>query len=602
VFDTPRVNALNEALEALGEEDLALRARLLARLAVSHSLVDVPRSIPYADLAVDTARRSGDPAGLAYALNALYMSRGAPEFLEERIAISDELAEAASVADLPTLVGNAHWDAMFNLLEKGEAAVARRHLEAFDRVAREIRTPTVLWQSESVKGLFALLEGDFDAAQEIADRALALSRRLENPAGGLTFYSIQISRIWQERGSFEQLEAGLKARIADLPHVGWRTRLAYIYAELDRLDEARAEFEYLAKNDFGDIQRDLLWTLSIGYLAEVAAVLGDRRRGERLYELLLPSADRNVVVLNSACNGSVSRQLGLLANALGRPADADRHFADALALHQRLESPPLIARTQYDQARILLARGSPVDREHALQLASRALDTARRLGMARLAEKALWVKLEAQGIAASDTQQSIHAVASQIDHRATDLTRHAAPDGTVTLMFSDIEGFTPMTERLGDLRAHEVVKEHNRIVRERAAAHGGHEVELRGDGFLLAFPSARRALHCAIDLQRALTRRESDLELRVRIGLHTGEVLRDADTFFGKTVIQAFRVADLAVGGEILASSLTRDLVASAGDIRFETSRSVVLKGLEGEHTVYAVTWDAGASAPSDRL
>jgi class 3 adenylate cyclase len=201
------------------------------------------------------------------------------------------------------------------------------------------------------------------------------------------------------------------------------------------------------------------------------------------------------------------------------------------------------------------------------------------------------VKLAAQGVRAGDTQQSIHAVASQVDRATPDLSPHAAPDGTVTLLFSDIEGFTRMTERLGDLRAHEVVKEHNRIVRERTAAHGGHEVELRGDGFLLAFPSARRALHCAIDLQRSLSRREDDLDIRVRIGVHTGEVLRDAETFFGKTVIQAFRVADLAAGGEILVSSLTRELVASAGDLRFEPPRTVTLKGLEGAHTVFAVSW-----------
>jgi class 3 adenylate cyclase len=592
-LDVVRIDALNEALEALGEEDLALRVRLLARLAVAYAMLDIPRSTHYASEAVEAARRSGDPSCLAYALNAQYLTRGAPEFLEERIAISDELAAAAEAAELPQLVGNAHWDAIFNLLEKGDAAAARRHFEAFDRVAREIRTPAALWQRESASGLFALLAGDFDEAQKIADRALALSQRLENRSGGLTFYSIQISRIWQERGSLEQLETVLKQRIADAPHVGWRARLAYIYAELDRLDEARAEFEDLVKRDFEDIQRDMVWTLTIGYLGEIAALLGDTRRSEQLYALLLPHADRNVVVLNSACNGSVSRQLALLAEALGRPADADRHFADALAMNERLESPPLVARVQYDQARTLLQRGSPVDREHALQLASRSLDTARRLGMARLAEKVLAVKLEAQGITASDTRQSIHAVASQVDRNAPDLTRHAAPDGTVTLMFSDIEGFTAMTERLGDLRAHDVIKEHNRIVRERTAAHGGHEVELRGDGFLLAFPSARRALHCAMDLQRALTRREEELEIRVRIGLHTGEVLREADTFFGKTVIQAFRVADLAAGGEILASSLTRELAASAGDVSFGEARTVTLKGLEGSHTVYDVAWQA---------
>jgi len=589
-LDVHRVEALNEALAALSEAD-PLRARLLARLAVSYAILEVDRALTYADQAVEAARRSGDPSGRAWALNAQYMTHGAPEFLEQRIAISDELVEAASAAGLLPLVANAHWDAIFNLLEKGEAAAARRHLEAHGQVARETRIPSLLWLNESARGLFALLEGDFGAAQEIADHALALSRRLENQSGGLAFYSIQISRIWQERGSLEQLETVLKQRIVDQPHVGWRARLAYVYAELDRLREARAEFEDMARRDFDDIQRDLLWTLTIGYLGEIAALLGDTRRGERLYALLLPHADRNVVALNSACNGPVARQLGLLAESIGRPEDADRHFAEALAMSERLESPPLVARVQYDCARTLLARGATIDREHALALAGRSLDTARRLGMQRLAEKVLAVKLEAQGIAASDTQQSIHAVASQVDRRAPDLSAHAAADGTVTLMFSDIEGFTRMTERLGDLRAHEVIKEHNRIVRECTAGHGGHEVELRGDGFLLAFPSARRAVHCAIELQRALTHREGDLEIRVRIGLHTGEVLREAETVFGKTVIQAFRVADLAAGGEILTSSLTRELVASAGDVRFGESRSVTLKGLEGTHTVHAVEW-----------
>ena len=590
-LDQGRVDALEEALGALGDADLVLRARLLARLAVAFMLVDLSRARSYAAAAVECAQRSGEPIARAHALNAKYLAHLGPEFLEERIALCDELAEAASAAGLFVLVGNAHWNAIFNLLEKGEAAAARRHLEGLARVARDTRLSVFAWQYETVRGLFALLEGDFDAAQQHADHAFALSRHFENQFGRLTFYSVQISRIWHERGSLEQLETVLKQRIADTPHVGWRARLAYIHLELDRIDAARAEFEDMARKDFTDILRDGVWALTVGYLAEIAAELGDRRRCEQLYGLLSPHAGLNVVVLNSACNGSVSRQLALLAEALGRREDADRHFADALAMHERLESPPLIARVEFDRARTLLARGSPVDREHALRRASRALATARDRGMNRLAERALAVKLAAQGVRPDDTQQSIHAVASEVDRSAPDLSRHAAPDGTVTLLFSDIEGFTRMTERLGDLRAHEVVKEHNRIVRERTAAHGGHEVELRGDGFLLAFPSARRALHCAIDLQRSLSRREDQLEIRVRIGVHTGEVLRDAETFFGKTVIQAFRVADLAAGGEILVSSLTRELVASAGDLRFDAPRTVTLKGLEGAHTVYGVAW-----------
>src|SRR6185295_15467275 len=97
----------------------------------------------------------------------------------------------------------------------------------------------------------------------------------------------------------------------------------------------------------------------------------------------------------------------------------------------------------------------------------------------------------------------IDAVAARVGHRRPDLRSTAAPDGTVTVMFSDMEGFTEMTERLGDLAAREVMRNHNRVVRGEVARHQGFEVELLGDGFLVAFSSARRGLECAIAIERA---------------------------------------------------------------------------------------------------
>jgi class 3 adenylate cyclase len=77
----------------------------------------------------------------------------------------------------------------------------------------------------------------------------------------------------------------------------------------------------------------------------------------------------------------------------------------------------------------------------------------------------------------------------------------------------------------------------------------------------------------------------------VRIGLHTGEAIQDADHFFGKTVILAARIASHAGGGEILVSSVVRELVESAGDIRFGTCREVTLKGLAGIYALHPVEW-----------
>jgi len=201
----------------------------------------------------------------------------------------------------------------------------------------------------------------------------------------------------------------------------------------------------------------------------------------------------------------------------------------------------------------------------------------------------------------------------------------------VTILFSDIESSTEMTERLGDQRWMELLREHNAIVREQVAAHDGFEVKSQGDGFMLAFQSARKALQCAIETQRAFAERNRsahpapaslpahpealegraeptpsahastssaradrsvDVEpIRVRIGLHTGEAIKEADDFYGKAVILAARIAGQAQGGEILVSSLLKELTASASDIAFGEGREVELKGLSGRHRVFPVGW-----------
>ena len=181
------------------------------------------------------------------------------------------------------------------------------------------------------------------------------------------------------------------------------------------------------------------------------------------------------------------------------------------------------------------------------------------------------------------------------DEEVYDLPPNTTPDGTVTILFSDIEGFTHMTERLGDQRAQEVLRVHNDIVRHQVAAHGGFEVKTLGDGFMLAFSSARRALQCSMAIQRAFaTHNESHIDeaVNVRIGLHTGEPVQEMEDFFGKGVILASRIADQAQGGQIFVSSLLKDLTESTGDIRFGEGQEVELKGLAGLYRTYRVEWE----------
>jgi class 3 adenylate cyclase len=186
----------------------------------------------------------------------------------------------------------------------------------------------------------------------------------------------------------------------------------------------------------------------------------------------------------------------------------------------------------------------------------------------------------------------IDTIATAITHSRPDLSTATAPNGTVTILFTDIEGSTQLTEQLGDDDWLTVLREHNEIVRSQVSEYSGFEVKSQGDGFMLAFPSAKDALRCAIGIQRALAAREPNgTALRVRIGVHTGEPIRDADDFYGKAVILAARIASEARGAEILASSLVRELTESSGEFAFEPPTEAELRGLSGIHQVSAVRW-----------
>src|SRR4051812_46753113 len=165
-----------------------------------------------------------------------------------------------------------------------------------------------------------------------------------------------------------------------------------------------------------------------------------------------------------------------------------------------------------------------------------------------------------------------------------DVSAWAATDGTVTLAFTDIEGSTALNASFGDEGWIEVLRAHNDVVARQTAEHGGTVVQRIGDGFMLAFPAARRALRCAEAIERQIgtTFDDPGSPIRVRVGVHTGEVIRQADEFFGQAVNYAARVAAAAAGGEILASSLVHDLVASDQGFHFGDPREVELKGING--------------------
>ena len=166
---------------------------------------------------------------------------------------------------------------------------------------------------------------------------------------------------------------------------------------------------------------------------------------------------------------------------------------------------------------------------------------------------------------------------------------------TVTIVFSDIESSTEAASALGDEAWYALLEHHNELFRAELARAGGREIKNQGDGFMVTFTSARAAVEFAVALQRRLSEVEAadpGSMVRVRIGMHTGEAIADASgDLFGQHVNKTARIANLADGGQILASGVVREIASGGTDVRFGEPVVVELKGLDAAHVVHEVLW-----------
>jgi class 3 adenylate cyclase len=169
-------------------------------------------------------------------------------------------------------------------------------------------------------------------------------------------------------------------------------------------------------------------------------------------------------------------------------------------------------------------------------------------------------------------------------------------EGTVTILFSDMVDYAGMTERLGDGASREILRAHHLIVRESLESHGGREINVQGDGFMVAFGGVARALRCAVQIQRTFhsySEAHGEQPIRVHIGVHTGEAVEEENDVLGHTVIVASRIADAAGAGEIVVSALSEQMVERTDEFRFVDHREAVLKGLTRPQPVATLVWAA---------
>ena len=167
---------------------------------------------------------------------------------------------------------------------------------------------------------------------------------------------------------------------------------------------------------------------------------------------------------------------------------------------------------------------------------------------------------------------------------------------TVTILFSDIRGFTEYTEQYGDEVAFQVLQEHNEIVRRHIGAFSGKVVKTQGDSFMVAFTTARGAVLCGAAIQREVaekTQAESGTRIAVGIGINTGEPIYEGGDFFGSTVNLAARVCATAGPGQIFVSETTRHVAGRLDGVEYIDRGLHELKGFQDQQRLFEVAWKA---------
>lgn len=384
--DVTAVELLEEALGVLGEPDSPLRARLLARLASLLYWSDPrERRTSLGREAIALARRLADPETLAFVLREWHRAQWAPDNVAERLDAATELVKVAEAAgDVEMALGGRIWR-VADLIELGDLRAADSEIDAFSRSAQELRHPYYSWAVPMWRATHSLLAGRLEEAERLAQEAFTLGRRAHPEA--FDAFGVQLTLLRREQGRLDEIEPFIRSfadRTPDAPTM--RAGLANMYAQLERLEDTRREFEHLASNNFTDLPADMNWLICLALATEACAILGDAPRAALLHEMLLPYASRVVVVgWGIACYGAVAHYLGLLASTMRRWKDAATHFEVALQMHSAMGAKAFVARTQRAYGEMLWAQGR---RTKGLELLAQGARTYRDLGMTYLAGRA----------------------------------------------------------------------------------------------------------------------------------------------------------------------------------------------------------------------
>ncbi len=340
--------------------------------------------------AVAMARRLGDRIGLGYALNARFHVLWGIDPAPERLAVGTELGQIADDVGDELLALHGHMWRVRELLAQGDVDAVNEEISRFAARDNGPSHPLAASYACNVRAMMALVDGDFE-------EGIRLKPHRAGPGGGVQRTRHELLRApmlwtWWQQDQLPELESVFRAVIdqapADYPVV--RAALALFYSEVGRHDDVKTELDRMAALGWEAIGHDQTEGVS---LAMVAAACGAVRAGDHagaLYEFLRPHAGTAIVVRApaAACYGPADQYLGLLATAMGDLPLAEVHFEAALRLARRMRSQPFIAAAEIELARTLRHNGHPGDQERAAILLRSAEESARSMGLARIARMA----------------------------------------------------------------------------------------------------------------------------------------------------------------------------------------------------------------------
>jgi tetratricopeptide (TPR) repeat protein len=378
--DSEGMMLLTQALERLPAEDGSLRARSMGLLAILEP--DQERREALIDDALAMAQRMHDEETLGALYPNQLVVEWRPERTRERAKAAEEVVRlAAKHADHGALVW-AYLHRIRDAMQAGDVARADADLDRARSVSRATRRTHHRWFLMVYEAGRAAFAGRLDEAERLNEEALAVNRQHgEDCYQEHTVHRLVLSRLtWrpQDAGAVEL--RGFAARYPQLPV--WEAMVALLEFELGDIEAARRSIATCAHDAFGSVVRSPDFLPAALCLADPVAGAGEPGQVERLYELLLPHATANPVLINLwAIWGPVARGLGMLAAADDRPQDAAAHFADALRLALEWQAQGWALRTIGDW----LATGVPVPDRPAL--ANQGLLLARELGLPRVAAR-----------------------------------------------------------------------------------------------------------------------------------------------------------------------------------------------------------------------